>query len=56
MLNVNKLIALAAEAASRIRDLEDAARDHEELGEALAICIEDLGCVAQDIEKALPRY
>jgi hypothetical protein len=46
-------IGLLAEAASRIRDIEEAARDHEELGETLALRIEDAGALAQDIEEAL---
>lgn len=50
---VFRFAQLLGEAASRIRDLEEAAKDHEELGELLAIRIEDLSALAQDIEEAL---
>lgn len=54
-MDTQKLIGLLDEAQSRIRDIEEAAKDHELLGDTLAIRIEDAAALAQDIREALER-
>lgn len=50
---IDRLRALVAEGASRIRDIEEASSEGPKLTDLLALRIEDAGALAQDMEQAL---
>lgn len=53
MIDMHRALSLLSEAYGRIQEIGEAAKDHEELGETLAIRIEDALALSDDIAVAL---